>query len=144
MLPYKNKLGNRILYHRLSVSCSPLTEGCWNGVGKRAYLKINSNEVLLLQIKRHRITYIEIRAVFKVMCLIFSAVLGRKMTKTINIVRMCPFCRRVFSHGYYLERHLRTHTDERPFSCDICERAFHMKHHLTNHRRNVHKVVDKT
>ena len=49
---------------------------------------------------------------------------------------VCSFCGRSCSSSNYLKIHLRIHTGEKPYKCNICEKSFTDKSNYTRHRRN--------
>uniref|UniRef100_A0A182JF34 Schnurri n=1 Tax=Anopheles atroparvus TaxID=41427 RepID=A0A182JF34_ANOAO len=48
---------------------------------------------------------------------------------------VCPYCQMNCSKPSVLEKHIRRHTNERPFKCDLCGIAFKTKSNLYKHRR---------
>ncbi|KAF2755975.1 STE-domain-containing protein [Pseudovirgaria hyperparasitica] len=46
-----------------------------------------------------------------------------------------PTCGRLFRRLEHLKRHVRTHTQERPYVCSLCNKAFSRSDNLAQHRR---------
>ncbi|XP_058063175.1 gastrula zinc finger protein XlCGF8.2DB-like [Anopheles bellator] len=51
----------------------------------------------------------------------------------------CPHCSSEFALQYQLKNHIRTHTDEKPFTCKVCSKEFHSAVNLYSHM----KIHDK-
>ena len=47
----------------------------------------------------------------------------------------CVICNKLV-HTYRMRRHMQSHADDRPFSCDICPRKFLESRRLTEHMRS--------
>lgn len=45
----------------------------------------------------------------------------------------CPYCEKNLDTKYKLERHVRTHTGEKPFECEVCKTRFNQKSSLKTH-----------
>jgi len=65
-----------------------------------------------------------------------------KFPDYVNRKIICLFCNRKFWSAEDLRRHVRTHTGERPYSCDICNRRFTLKHSMLRHKKKHDSGVD--
>lgn len=50
----------------------------------------------------------------------------------------CPYCNKIFGQNVILVRHMRRHTGEKPFVCDVCSMAFTRLGTLRYHRVSKH------
>ena len=60
--------------------------------------------------------------------------------KRTNEGFICPYCPRKIYDFTDLMRHIRTHTGEKPFACEICHQRFSQTSSCYRHKRTVHKV----
>ncbi|KAK3070371.1 Transcription factor mst12 [Teratosphaeriaceae sp. CCFEE 6253] len=53
-----------------------------------------------------------------------------------------PMCGRLFKRLEHLKRHVRTHTQERPYICSLCNKAFSRSDNLAQHKRTHETSAD--
>ena len=47
----------------------------------------------------------------------------------------CEVCEKRFTRADHLQTHMRIHTNEKPYECDVCDKAFHDSSNLKKHKR---------
>lgn len=70
----------------------------------------------------------------------WTILLGRQPPgKTLT----CPHCGKVDDTLWKHKRHLLTHTDDRPFECEVCFKTFSQEAAVKTHREGVHDRAKK-
>ncbi|KAF8736170.1 hypothetical protein AX14_000804 [Amanita brunnescens Koide BX004] len=58
--------------------------------------------------------------------------------------KLCPHCPAKFTRTTHLNRHLRTHTNERLHHCDTCSAKFTRSDLLTRHKKSCNESTSRT
>ncbi|XP_064123001.1 zinc finger protein 26-like [Macrobrachium nipponense] len=65
--------------------------------------------------------------------------LGRDPSSKLRFI--CAICDRIYTSKYSLERHVRCHTGEKPYVCDVCNFTTSYREHMQRHMTSVHLIV---
>ncbi|TSK16038.1 Ras-responsive element-binding protein 1 [Bagarius yarrelli] len=69
---------------------------------------------------------------------------GKKNAYSNSVQKMtCPFCPRVFPWASSLQRHMLTHTGQKPYPCPKCEALFSTKSNCERHLLRKHGVANR-
>ncbi|XP_071549727.1 uncharacterized protein [Panulirus ornatus] len=68
---------------------------------------------------------------------------NKQVHEKYNYRYPCSFCEKVFICNAKLVEHIRTHTGEKPFACDLCSVAFAAKATFKSHMKLVHSQASK-
>ncbi|NXL71967.1 ZN783 protein, partial [Leptocoma aspasia] len=60
---------------------------------------------------------------------------GSGMARPPNSRLKCPHCKKFLSCSVSLQRHLQTHTRDRPYCCSSCNKCFTRSNHLLRHKK---------
>uniref|UniRef100_H3CH99 Ras-responsive element-binding protein 1 n=1 Tax=Tetraodon nigroviridis TaxID=99883 RepID=H3CH99_TETNG len=70
---------------------------------------------------------------------------GKKNAYSNSVQKMtCPYCPRVFPWASSLQRHMLTHTGQKPFPCPKCDALFSTKSNCERHLLRKHGVTQRT
>ena len=60
-----------------------------------------------------------------------------RMPKSFN----CKFCSTTFAFKSLLQKHESSHSNEKPFHCQLCTRNFKLSFHINQHLKNNHQIL---
>lgn len=66
------------------------------------------------------------------------AALRKTLSGRPKLRRVCQICGRECPSRHKLQRHLSTHSEERPYKCKVCGKAFKWTEYLSKHMRTQH------
>lgn len=66
------------------------------------------------------------------------AALRKTLSGRPKLRRVCQICGRECPSRHKLQRHLSTHSEERPYNCKVCGKAFKWTEYLSKHMRTQH------
>lgn len=66
------------------------------------------------------------------------AALRKSLSSRPKLRRVCHICGRECPSRHKLQRHLSTHSEDRPYNCKVCGKAFKWTEYLSKHMRTQH------
>lgn len=64
-----------------------------------------------------------------------------RFEKSVLMKNTCMYCNKVFGSERDMKLHMRSHTGEKPYKCEVCEQLFSLKRSLERHVLKQHAGV---